>query len=192
VSTCIPLSLRFSPLSMTPSKLESSIPQHPSLSLLSYLPLFTAPPAWFCSWVALSPENAMTHVTPAAAGCQVPSHFTKCSTQNLGDSILNSLESLLSKMTSNSPPPTQCHAFYHLHNISTSACHPCCCRSQTCSPFHHNTPHPKTSLIEFYTHVIVHKCPPCPCDSKNVPHSTIRERLLTWLPWRGTVHTVLP
>ena len=42
-----------SPLSPS-SKLESSIPQHPGLSLLSYLPLFTASPAWFCSWAVVS------------------------------------------------------------------------------------------------------------------------------------------
>jgi hypothetical protein len=146
---------------------------------------------------ASSPENVMTHVAPAAAGCQMSSHFTKRPTQNLGDSILNSLESLLSKIMSNRPPqlPTPCmlpsprhfhqcapplllqkpnafaisqnappktsviafriawsplfpkryqaalppttttpnHACYHFHVISTSACHPYCCRSQTCA-----------------------------------------------------------
>jgi hypothetical protein len=51
-------------------------------------------------------RNIMTHVTPAAAGFQMSSRFTKYPTQNLGDSILNSLKSLLSKMLSNSPPPT--------------------------------------------------------------------------------------
>jgi hypothetical protein len=46
-----------SPLS--PSSKQSSTPQHPGLSLLSYLPLFAASPASFCSWAASSPENAM-------------------------------------------------------------------------------------------------------------------------------------
>ena len=38
----------------------------------------------------------------------------------------------------------------------------------------HFTSHPKTSLIAFYTHAIVYKCFPCPYDSKNMPHGTIR------------------
>ena len=185
----------------------------------------------------------MTHVTPAAAGFQMSSRFTKYPTQNLGDSILNSLESLLSKMLSNSPPPTPnimhatistpfppvCttlaaaevkylrhitkyptqnfgdsilnslesplskiissappphtpnHACYHLHAISTSAYHPYCYRSQICSPFHH-VPHPKTSLVAFYTHIVVYKCSPCPHSSKNMPHGTIRAHIPTVTP----------
>ena len=72
----------------------------PSLCLLP-------PPAWFRSWVASSPENVMSrtcHVMPAAAGYQISSHLMKGPSRNLVDSILNSWESPLSKMLSNSPP----------------------------------------------------------------------------------------
>ena len=64
---------------------------------------------------------------------------------------------------------------------STSMYHPCRCRSQMCSPFH-QTPPPKTSFIAFYTHIVVYKCFPCPCGSKNMPYGTIRAHLPTVTP----------
>ena len=135
VSTCISLSPSGSPL--YPPNWN---PPFRNTQVCLFFPTFLClppPPARFCSWAALSPENAMTHITPAAAGFQMSSRFTKYPTQNPGDSILNSLESLLSKMLSNSPPPhTQYHTCYHLHTISTSVYHPCCCRSQISSPYH--------------------------------------------------------
>jgi hypothetical protein len=63
------------------------------------------PSVLFCSWVALSPENVMSHIAPVAAGCQMSSHFTKYPTQSPGGGIWGSFESSLSKMISNNPPP---------------------------------------------------------------------------------------
>jgi hypothetical protein len=79
----------------------------------------------------------------AAAEVKHVRNFFKHPTQNLGDSILNSSETPLSKTMSNSPPPTTPnHACDHLHTISTGMHRTCCCRSQTRSPFHQMS-HPK-------------------------------------------------
>jgi hypothetical protein len=50
-------------------------------------------------------HQCVLRATLAAAEAKCVRHFTKCPTQNLGDGIRNSLESPLSKMLPNSPPP---------------------------------------------------------------------------------------
>jgi hypothetical protein len=123
----------------------------------------------------------MTHVTPAAAGFQMSSRFTKYPTQNLGDSILNSLESLLSKMVSSSPPP------HPKPRMLPPPCHfhqyvpPLLLQKSNVFAISTKIP-PRTSLIAFYTHVVVYKCFPCPYDSKNMPHGAIRAHLRTVTP----------
>ena len=73
VSTCISLSPSSSTLSLS-SKQESSIPQHPSLSLLSYLPLFTAPACIILFFGSIIARKC--HVPYNACSCRMPNVFS--------------------------------------------------------------------------------------------------------------------